>query len=142
MSFGSHGAEANSRLYLPYFKNSAGDLPSGKTGSTSTAPCPLKKSLSSILDGLSAMLHIVGTREYHDVQSLLKSHAEHCSAIFKDASTGLYALIRAILALSLSKKKRARLPDKCLAQVNLATKIGKISAWPMTCFWPSLVRHS
>ena len=66
---GATGRQARCRRNLPYFNTTAGIMPLGKIGSTTTAPNATKKLLSSILEGLSAQLQTVGTLAYHELQS-------------------------------------------------------------------------
>eukprot|EP00973_Karenia_brevis_P060653 8435232-Karenia_brevis.AAC.1 len=61
--------------------------------------------------------------------------------MLRDGSVGLYALTIPILAASLSTKCRTRRPMRRCFQVNFAKRIGSNSAWPITCFWSSLLFH-
>ena len=57
-----------------------------------------------ILDGSSAMLDFVGTLAYHDEDLVFASSKDHAVMILKEVITGLYPLIMAKRALSLSTK--------------------------------------
>ena len=90
----------------PYLKTIAGTWPKGKTGTTQEAFNNARTSLPHMREGPSAMFAQVGTLAYQGEDLAEASKWAHIITILSDVSTGLYPLIIASLALSLSTEYR------------------------------------